>query len=197
MGEPRYAGSHGSLCSRHLHRIHPDRYSDQCDCGIEAWGATLLRLAEAREARLLEDLHDEQDYAGLLGDALLRLGHHVYAKHESVTQYDAMSARACGIESCLAALAAPEPEAEALAPTEPEAENVRLLEAAKLADEKASLLHDAIYAAQGLDDAERHTMSDIVWAIHAPLRAALAPTEPEVERSGELTIMDERKEDAP
>ena len=38
------------------------------------------------------------------------------------------------------------------------------------ADREASLIHDAIYAAKGLDEAERSVLSDMVWTIHAALR---------------------------
>ena len=56
--EPRYTGSHGSLCSHTLHRAHPDRYADQCDCGIEAWGSRLQAEAMPSVERLARALHD-------------------------------------------------------------------------------------------------------------------------------------------
>lgn len=58
--------------------------------------------------RLIEALRDEQHYAGALSDALLRMGHHPFGHHESPTQYDGDSPRACSFAQCLSRLSGSE-----------------------------------------------------------------------------------------
>lgn len=59
---------------------------------------------DVERQRLIEALRDEQQYAGALSDALLRIGHHPFGHHESPTSYDGDSPRACSFPQCLARL---------------------------------------------------------------------------------------------
>jgi hypothetical protein len=51
--------------------------------------------------RIIESLREWQDYAGTLSDALLALGHHNAAHHQSPQEYDAESGLACSIPTCI------------------------------------------------------------------------------------------------
>jgi hypothetical protein len=83
---------------------------DWADPGSEAEALArdldrLLAAARAESDALRAALEEWQRYAGGLGGALISMGHHVAAKHQSPQEYDSESGLACSIPSCLADLA--------------------------------------------------------------------------------------------
>lgn len=81
------------------------------------WDVVVRALVDAARALeqpggLGEVLEGERAYAAAMRDTLIRLGHHVIAKHQAPQQYDSMSGDACTIPACLATLTVQHTEEE-------------------------------------------------------------------------------------
>lgn len=102
----RYWGSDGLFCATHNGRFATSMVA-RCDHAGRP--TTPAPPPDALRAALT----DWQQIAGEMSDALIRLGGHSVGKHEAPQQYDSMSTLACTSETCIAALAAPQPAPDA------------------------------------------------------------------------------------